>query len=218
MICFILVGNQQFLQLLVRPLLFILLLLLLACNKYSHLEVSQLLVDLKDQEKTVRTYYLYPSILRIINLQDNPDFNEVIRHVEKTIVYRLKPQTTAEEISQLKWSLLDREHFEEYAQISMKGQKSYFLGKENPDHSIIIFPLNGEYYITDILGQINFLEINKMIRSISAQDTSGQDQFLDIFKIMGINNSPGDNQNEIDSNTVIIPEEEDLDTNSNNNR
>lgn len=205
-------------QLLVRSPIFILLFILLACNKYSRLEPSQLLVGLKEQEKTVRTYYLYPSILRIINLQDNPDFNELIRHVEKTIVYRLKPQLTGEEIFQLKWSLQEEEHFEEYAQISIKGQKSYFLGKENPDHSIIIFPLDGEYFVTDILGQINFLEINNLIQSLSAQDTSEQDQFLDIFQIMGINNSPGNNQNDIDSNTVIIPEEEDLDTILNNNR
>ena len=194
-----------------RLLFIISFLTLVSCNKYSHLQPSPLLLQLRQSEKTERTLYFYPSILRIINLQDNPDFYRLIRNIEKMIVYRMKDDFSIQEVTNLKSKLQEEESFEDYANISMEGQKIYFLGKEDPFHSVFIVPTGSEYYIVDVMGQINFLALSRMIQLMNSGKRADQEQFLDILQLVGAReNSTQENSNALpDSNTVNTQENSD---------
>ncbi|MCB0688933.1 MAG: hypothetical protein KDC53_20485, partial [Saprospiraceae bacterium] len=164
---------------------FIFLILLVSCNKYSRLEPSAILSELSEKEKVARSYFFYPSIMRMVNLQDNPSFNEMIKKVEKVILYRLKREVTLGELTVVRNRLEQEEAFEDYARVSLQGKKMFFLGKENPDHSVFIIPSEREYYVADVMGQINFIALNKMIQLFSAEANNENKQFLDIISLVG---------------------------------
>lgn len=179
-----------------------------SCNKYSRLESSAVLAALQVGEKTSRTFYFYPSILRIINLQHNPDYYRLIRNIEKIIVYRLIEDFSGEEWLDLKLRLEKEESFEEYANLSSAGQQIFILGKENPFHSVFMVPADGEYYVIDVMGQINYIALNRMIQLMKTQEEESEQQFLDIFQLIrGRQDSGGENELEpADSADLIDPQ------------
>jgi hypothetical protein len=100
--------------------------------------------------------------MRVVNLKDNPEYYQLIRNVKKLVVYRMKDEFGVDDIEDLKTRLQNEEQFEEYATLNLKGQRIYFLGKMDPQESILMVTTGGEYLIADIVGQINFwsLQIN----------------------------------------------------------
>ena len=182
-----------------------LLFLMLSCNKYSKLQPSAVLADLKFDQRTSRTLFFYPSILRVINLQEHPAYYDLVENIEKIIVYRLEDSFTSHDADSIKTQLETSEAFEEYANLSLKGSRMYLLGKEQPSHMVFMIDTESNYYIADVLGQIDFLGLNQIMKLMSEDQEEETPQFLDVFSLMEGREKTRGTDHEIDSNTVIIP-------------
>ena len=127
--------------------------------------------------------------MRVINLKDNPDYYDLIKNLRKVVVFRMSEEFTVGDAENLRIRLQEQEYFEEYANVNLQGQRIYFLGKENPGHSILMIPAEDEYYIADIVGQINFWSLHKLMRSFGDDSSGTSEDFLDVFSLMGIKRS-----------------------------
>lgn len=156
-------------------------------------------------DRTSRTLFFYPSIIRVINLQDNPAFYRLTENIEKLIVYRLKDDFTGKDATELKSRLEEHESFDEYATISLQGKKIYFLGKEAPSHSVLIIPAEEEYFIADVMGQIDFFTLSQIIEIMSKEQQNEEPQFLDIFSLMDGGKNNRAQVDPVDSASVELP-------------
>ena len=159
---------------------------LLACTGNRKLPISSILPELKSSDKVERSYFFYPSILRIFNLKAHPDYYDLIRNIKKLGVYRMSDEFSSDDVESLRLRLLEEEHFEEYARLNIKGQRIYFLGKEEPNYAILMIPSQEEFYIADIEGQINFWSLNKLVQSMVSDSSSTGDDFLDVLSLIGL--------------------------------
>ncbi|MBK8505848.1 MAG: hypothetical protein IPL46_28840 [Saprospiraceae bacterium] len=164
---------------------------IIACQS-EHYTTSEVLSELKDGDGVDRTFFFYPGIMRAVNLKDNPDYYQLIRNVRKLVVYRMKDEFGVDDVVDLKLRLQAEEHFEEYATVNLNGRRIYFLGKEDPNQSILMVPTKYEYYLADIVGQINIWSLNQLIQTLSADSTSIGEDFLDVFSLVGIQREEDD--------------------------
>ena len=172
----------------------------LACSQNKLHEISNVLSELRNGDLIERTFFFYPSILRIINLKDNPDYYDFIRNVNKLVVFRMDEEFTKDNIENLRFRLSREEHFEEYARVNLKGQQIYLLGKEDLDQWILIIHAEGKYYIADIVGQVDFWSLNKLMRSMAVDSSGAGQDFLDVFSLLGIQRG----QDDIDVDSVSV--------------
>lgn len=78
-----------------------------------------------------RKFCFYPSTLRMINLSNDPNFDELVSGVDKMLIYQV-PQTAenVESYTQMLKTYRDQD-FEEYARMQGGGNHFVLLGKEN---------------------------------------------------------------------------------------
>lgn len=83
------------------------------------------------EQKRDRKYAFYPSTLRMVNIGQNEDYNEMVSGVEKLLIYTLDSATQADKSYRAIADAYLNEGFEEYA-MAFGGELSMaILGKES---------------------------------------------------------------------------------------
>lgn len=125
----------------------------LACKNDSKPDVfEQHLKDYPD----VRKNYLYQSVLRLANIKHDPDFDKLIRDVEKIIIYS-PPSDTTYQIKALR-STIRASEYEELLDIrtAAKDRISLWVNESfRQPHYIGLFDTGAGDYIFEIDGSIN---------------------------------------------------------------
>ena len=156
---------------------------------------SRTLQQLKETNQIERKFYFYPSTLRMLNLQQNPEFNALIKDIRKLIFFKMRRDTFGlDQFSHTLSELKQKESFEEYMEIQGGEQKLFVLGKERPYNTVILTKQQNEYYLAEIIGQINVLQIPNLYRKISEGDSTIQNGFVNIFDLMGGSNQQADHE------------------------
>jgi hypothetical protein len=145
---------------------------------------------LKDyaEEKRERKFCLYASTLRMINISQNEDYNEMVNGVEKLLIYKL--DSTARTDKSYKEMLVTYQEngFEEY--MAMYGGKTqmYLYGKEKKKDSeyVGVFREDEMAIAFYLRGQIGWNKIPDLIKSFQADDMLN---VLD-FKTENFGNNP----------------------------
>jgi len=127
--------------------------------------------DYADAHKN-RKYCFYPSTLRMINIGQNPDFNDMVNGIEKLLIYTLD---SAAKVGQSYKSIITsykKIGFEEYVAIS--GGKTNFIlyGKENKDENQFVGVMKSEdaTYAFYLRGQIGWQKIPAFMQSFQTDD------------------------------------------------
>lgn len=119
---------------------------------------------------------LYPSTLRMINVSNDPDFNELVNDIEKVLIYTLDSAT----IASADYSSWLKEYqqigYEEYLSftgpqsIKIFGKGDEYVGLMKAEEKLLTFYLRGD---------IPFHKIPTLINSFSSDDLLGivTDQF-----------------------------------------
>ena len=111
-----------------------------------------------------RKFCFYPSTLRMINISQNPDYNEMVNGVEKLLIYTLDSAATAN--NNYKEIISDYQNlgYEEYAAM-YGGKTNFFLyGKEN-DHD-----RNNRNHASYMRGRIGWQKIPDLMQSFQSDD------------------------------------------------
>ncbi|WP_424961700.1 hypothetical protein [Ekhidna sp.] len=109
----------------------------------------------------------YPSTLRMINISQDPKFNELVNDIEKVLIYTLDSATIASKTYGNFLSGYENEGYEEY--ISLYGkQKIKVIGKE--DEYVGVIAAEGHAMCFYLRGSIPFAKIPELIQSFQGDD------------------------------------------------
>jgi hypothetical protein len=125
-----------------------------------------------------RAFCFYPSTLRMINIGDIPEFNNMVNGIDKLLVYTLDSISGADKLYKQMLSDYKTDGYEEYISVQGGGNDMYLLGNEmqSKDNEFVGVVINNELSLTFYMrGDIGWEEIPKMINTIQNGD------FIDIL-------------------------------------
>lgn len=127
---------------------------------------SETIRQLKPDGLVEASFYFYPSTLRALNQDDNPEFNKLIREIKKMSIFRLDDSCTQEKMEEIRSSAIHKEAYESLLSLESQEFDIYVIGKEKPSEFIIFIDAEPERYITDVLGSIDLWQIPKLYRKV----------------------------------------------------
>lgn len=131
---------------------------------------ESIIKDFAEPRRTTRwmnPVCLYPSTLRMVNLAQDPNFNEMVNDIEKILIYTLDSATAVTKSYKTMLKDYEAEGFEEY--ISMFGQQEMrIIGKE--EEYIGILAAEGNAIAFYINGDIPFGKIPTLLQSFQSSD------------------------------------------------
>ena len=161
---------------------------LLLCGLSTSLTWSQSKTVQKiiDEERTDHRFYFYPSTLRMMNLNEDPSFNGMIKDIKKLIFFKFKENHfDASEMQLTLQLLINQENFEEYLSIDGAEKGSLFVvGKQDPYETVVLARQEGDYYLANLIGSIDLLQLSRLYQKISESDQKFSDGFINVFDLM----------------------------------
>lgn len=132
-----------------------------------------------------RKFCFYPSTLRMINIAQNPDYNELVNGIEKLLVYTLDSAATANNNYKEIITSYQEIGYEEYAAM-YGGKTNFFLyGKENEGENQFVGVMKADdaVYAFYMRGKIGWQKIPELIQSFQTGDV------INIFDLKSNNKS-----------------------------
>lgn len=144
---------------------------------------SEVVTDFVKNHDTSLSLYFYPSTLRMININRNPEFDEMIRKVKKARFYRLDESAVGGEDLKLFSQSMDDHGFEELMMVQGKDMNIRIWGNDDRVPKIITLAKTEDgISIIEVDGVINIAKIPKLAEAFS------QNQFLDVLQLNKQNN------------------------------
>lgn len=129
---------------------------------------------LKDfaEDRKDRKFCFYPSTLRMVNLANNPDFDDLVSGIEKLLIYNLDSTARADKSYKEIITTYQELDFEEYASAYGGGLNFYVYGKENKKETEYIGVVKQDDLLTAFYmrGQIAMNKIPRLIQSMGEGD------------------------------------------------
>lgn len=128
---------------------------------------------LKDfaEERNSTKYCLYPSTLRMINLENNANYNELASSFEKFLIYQLDSITSTENSYKSVLTEYEENGFEEYISVYGDGTSVLVLGKEQRTNEMVgFFAQKDQIFMFHLLGNIAFQKIPTLINTFAEND------------------------------------------------
>jgi len=135
---------------------------------------SKLFASLQDSPSLDTELYFYASTLRMINIQRNPGFDEMVKDIRRMKFFKLRDYKI-NEIRELAGQFKE-EGFEELMTMEGKDETFYILGRSD-DEFISLVKAEGDMIAVSLEGKIGVHKIPELIESLNA------DNFLDVFEI-----------------------------------
>ncbi len=149
-----------------------------ACNAQN-----SIVTDFKENHDMALSLYFYPSTLRMINMERNREYDEMIQEIKSIRFFKLDSGTVSKvDLNRFKVDLRS-EGFEEVMTIKNTDidLQVWGLEKRTPE-LVIVSKSENEIMLLEIIGMINITKIPKLTQ------TFNQKGFLDIFKLTGVKN------------------------------
>ncbi|MDZ7608659.1 MAG: DUF4252 domain-containing protein [Cyclobacteriaceae bacterium] len=139
---------------------------------------SSAVTEFKDNHETSLAMYFYPSTLRMINLNQNLEFNEMIREIKKARFFRLDSgAVTPSELSALSESLI-KSGYEEMMVMKSPDIDIAVLGLEKHIPEFVVISRKGdECMLLEVAGILNIAKIPKLM------DAFNNGGFLDVLNL-----------------------------------
>ena len=118
---------------------------------------------LKDyaEDRRERKFCFYPSTLRMINVANNPDFDELVSGIDKLLIYNLDSASRADKSYKNMLADYEQIEYEEYASAHGGGLTFYVYGKETGKTTQYIGILRRESSLTAFYMKGN-IALNKL--------------------------------------------------------
>jgi len=129
---------------------------------------------LKDfaEDRKDRKFCFYPSTLRMVNLANNPDFDDLVSGIEKLLIYNLDSTARADKSYKEIITTYQELDFEEDASAYGGGLNFYVYGKENKKETEYIGVVKQDDLLTAFYmrGQVAMNKIPRLIQSMGEGD------------------------------------------------
>ncbi len=118
-----------------------------------------------------RSYCLYPSTLRMININKNEAFDELASSFEKFLIYELDSVSAVERSFMPMIGEYRAEGFEEYMYLHGNGNLAMILGEEKRVNEMVgVFGVNDQTFAFFLIGNIAWQKIPTLINTLSEND------------------------------------------------
>jgi hypothetical protein len=129
---------------------------------------SEAIKNFLEENGEGRKYFVYQSVIRVLNIDGNADFNQLIRNVRRIVVHQpnMREDSTGwslHSLDLLKQNLLD-ENFEELIQAKEKTMRLTFLSRgefENAEFVLLIREAE-KTYLAEVEGTLNMAYIGAL--------------------------------------------------------
>lgn len=147
---------------------------------------SKILKELKDSNAVQLHLFFTPSTLRMLNLQDDPAYNEMVRGVDKLHFYSMDPTrfTTADYFDTAE-RLIKEEAYEEFIVWDGDGNEFQVLGKPADQEMIGLASYAKRHYLFSLQGTIDLMKLPEIYEKMSTQDSTmenGLSYIIDMIK------------------------------------
>lgn len=166
-----------------RLIIFSCCLLLFSCGGN---ESSSTLLELRDKKQVRMSLELSPSTLRMLNVQRDTAYDNMVRGIDKLSILIMNPssfdQTAFYDAND---RLMNEEGYEEYMTWEGEGYQLNILGNQEIDKMVGLTYYQSAYYILDLKGTIDLTQLPSMYESLSNQDSdkkSGLSYIFDMIK------------------------------------
>lgn len=149
---------------------------------------SKLLNEISaDQTRTYRVHALYPSTLRMINLEHNEDFNKSIKDIKKIKVIRTRREDFGPaDLEELHTKLKSVEQYEEYMSWTDPAQQLFLLGRKGrPDQMVLLASNPLDRTLIEILGKVDLLKLINLIQNLRSGEAPTGDAYFNVFQFLG---------------------------------
>jgi len=119
-----------------------------------------------------RAFCLYPSTLRMLNIGDNPEINNMVNGIEKLLIYKLDSVSKADKLYRVMIDNFKSNGFEEYVSVYGGGNDMFLLSSEGKkDKEYVGVIIQADISIAFFMkGDISWEEIPKIMNSIKEGD------------------------------------------------
>ena len=164
--------------------LFFLLLIVIGiggCNSASKGE-SEILRELRATELVLNgrsdfiqtSYFFYPSTMRMVNVDDMPNWNDAIKEVRRLSVLSMWPDRFDDsKQNEVIEDLKTKEDFSLYAELEDKYSNFKLLGRENGKEAVLIYNDSTANYVIHLLGKLNYVKLMKLSADLREAETTG---------------------------------------------
>jgi len=155
--------------------------LLSGCNSVSNGE-SNILRELRATELILNgnsefvqtSYFFYPSTMRMVNIDDLPNWNEAIKDVRRLSLLSMWPDRfDQDKQTELISDLEAKENFSIYAEMDDKYSNFKLLGRKNGSEAVLIYNDSTVNYVIHLLGKINYVKLMKLSADLQEMETKG---------------------------------------------
>lgn len=123
------------------------------------------------EEHDSRSYCLYPSTLRMINLTRNEAFDEMASSFEKILIYELDSLSVINKSYRPMLTNYEKEGFEEYITMVGAGTFTVILGKEKRVNEMVgVLGIKDQMFAFFVRGNIAWQKIPTLINTLSEND------------------------------------------------
>lgn len=162
------------------------------CLTTSAFAQSKTISRFHEKHKSGQSLFFYPSTLRMINIEKNPDFYQLVSHVDKLQFLTFDKTENAislETVQQLRQDI-SKENYQEMLSMDdqTKSIRVYSLGEGNQPEgivgiidnaeSLILLDMEGFIHMASLLklmqSDFNFGTITKLVNTTANQEDQGQ--------------------------------------------
>lgn len=149
----------------------IILLTLWGLNNQPLFAQEQPLKDLVEKRRDQK-FAFYPSTLRMVNLKQNEDYNELVSGVEKLLVYQLDSAIRADKSYRAITSTYAEHGFDEYASIIGGQMQLSVMGKEGRNQNEFVGYLGEKDMVIAfyLRGKLEWQKIPTLLRTLDQED------------------------------------------------
>ncbi len=135
---------------------------------------------LKDfaEARNERKFCFYPSTLRMVNLEQNPELNEVVNCIKKVLIYQLSGSAGDEDFKEMVRKYRSN-GFEEYVRVFGGDQNILILGKGN-DQYVGYFTADQSQFAFYMDGEVKWEKIPVLMDKVQSS------QLLNFFEVEGV--------------------------------
>lgn len=120
------------------------------------------------------SYFFYPSTMRMVNVDNLPNWNEAIKEVRRLSVLSMWPDRFDDaKQKEVVEGLKIEEGFSLYAEMEDKYSDFKLLGRENGREAILIYNDSTVNYVIHLLGKVNYVKLMKLSTDLREAETTG---------------------------------------------
>lgn len=126
------------------------------------------------------SYFLYPSTMRMVNIDRMPNWDEAIKKVRRLSIFSMWPDRfDKDKRNKVIADLESKENFALYAEMEGKYSDFKLLGRNNGTEAILIYNDSTVNYVVHLLGKLNYVKLMKL--SADLRDTENRGAGLDLL-------------------------------------